>query len=173
MFEIREERAEDRRRVLDLNRRTFGGDYEADLVEKLTADGLAVASLVAVSSQAIVGHILFSDLIVTVDDRRVAAVALAPMSVAPANQRQGIGGQMIREGLERVRGKDRTAVIVLGHPDYYSRFGFLDGLTARLSSPFSGSAFMALELVAGVLGGEAGHVLYPPAFGLGATRPSA
>ena len=84
MLEIREERAEDRPRVLDLNRQAFGGNYEADLVEKLTADGLAVASLVAISSQAIVGYILFSDLGVTVDDRRVAAVALAPMCVAPA-----------------------------------------------------------------------------------------
>jgi len=72
----------------------------------------------------------------------------------------------VRHGLERLREASRAAVIVLGHPGYYPRFGFSAALAAKLRTPFPGEAFMALELVPGALAGQAGHVRYPPAFGL-------
>lgn len=151
--------------VAALNRAAFGGDDEAALVERLHHDGLVVVSLVAVEGGDVVGHILFSDLAVEMDGRPVAAVALAPLAVRPDRQRRGIGGQLIREGLRRIRDKGRTAVIVLGHPDYYRRFGFSGTLASRLRAPFAGPAFMALDLVPGALAGRTGSVRYPAAFG--------
>lgn len=153
--------------VATLNRAAFAGDEEADLVQRLHRDGVVVAALVALEGAAVVGHILFSDLAVEIDGRPVAAVALAPIAVRPDRQRQGVGTRLITEGLTRARQHGRAAVIVLGHPDYYRRFGFSAALAAKLASPFPGDAFMALELMPGALAGHSGSVRYPPAFRVG------
>lgn len=120
MLVIRAESPQDRPLIDTLNREAFAGPIEADLIERLRAGGLVVSSLVAADA-GIVGHILFSDLDVRVDGRRVAAVALAPMAVRTGEQRRGIGSQLVRAGLDDVRRKGRTAVLVLGHPAYYPR----------------------------------------------------
>ncbi len=114
----------------------------------------------------IVGHILLSWLPTVMDGRVVKALALAPMAVRPGLQKQGIGGRLIAAALQEARDAGAEAVIVLGHPDYYPRFGFSAALARNLASPFSGEAFMALELVPGALVGERGSVSYPAAFGL-------
>jgi putative acetyltransferase len=88
------------------------------------------------------------------------------MSVQPGRQRQGIGSALVREALRRAQQQGWQAVIVLGHPGYYPRFGFSAVLARPLASPFSGDAFMALELTADALKGGAGRVAYPPAFGV-------
>ena len=164
MLSIRAETEHDRTAIDALHRAAFGGDAEARLVEKLRADGLVASSLVAVVNDTVAGHILFSDLAVSVDGRPVAAVALAPVAVRPADQRRGIGSRLVRAGLEDVRGKGRAAVLVVGHPGYYPRFGFSAELARKLASPYPGPAFMALELVRGALAGRAGEVRYPAAF---------
>ena len=153
--------------VQALHREAFGGDVEAVLIEKLQAAGLIVSSMVAVSEDRVVGHILLSHLTVTVEGRRVAAVSLAPLAVLPGNQRQGIGTRLVRRGLEDVRNKGRTAVIVLGQPEFYGRIGFSADLARKLASPYAGPAFMALELVPGALAGRDGVVGYPEAFRAG------
>ena len=163
---IRPETADDAPLVAALNRDTFGGPYEAGLIQRLHADGLAAVSLVAVENETIVGHILFSDLAVEVDGRSVRAVALAPMCVRSDRQRRGTGSALVRAGLDRVGEAGYQAVIVLGHPEYYPRFGFSSELAETLASPFPGNAFMALELVAGALRGTHGKVTYPSAFAL-------
>jgi putative acetyltransferase len=165
MIAIIAELPEHRPHVLALVREAFGGCSEAQLIEKLDAGGWVVSSLVALRDDKLVGHILFSNLDVEMDGRRTGAVALAPMAVRPADQRQGIGGRLVRAGLEDVRTKGRTAVVVLGHPRYYSRFGFSPDLARKLAAPYSGPAFMALELERGALAGRAGLVRYPDAFG--------
>jgi len=96
----------------------------------------------------------------------VKAVALAPLAVIPERQRQGIGGRLIREGLDWLRERDERIVLVLGHPRYYPRFGFSSDLAGSLGSPFPKEAFMALELKPGALEGTRGNVRYPEAFGL-------
>lgn len=88
------------------------------------------------------------------------------MSVPPGQQRRGIGSALAREVLRRAQQQGWQAVIVLGHPKYYPRFGFSAALAWPLASPFSGDAFMALELKPGALQGGAGRVVYPPAFGI-------
>ena len=152
--------------IADLHRTAFGDAYEAMLVDRLRHDELVVASLVALDDE-LVGHILFSALKVEVDGRAVEAVALAPIAVLPARQKQGIGTRLITTGLAVVRERHCEAVIVLGHTGYYPRFGFSSLLARKLASPFRSEAFMALELVPGALRGAAGEVTYPPAFGVG------
>ena len=163
---IREEVPADIDATAELNRTAFGGDYEADLIARLRADGLVIASLVAQIRAKIVGHILFGMLPAEMDGRTIRAAALAPMAVQPELQHQGIGSKLVQEGLRAVRAWGIEAVIVLGHPAYYPRSGFSADLARRLAAPFSGEAFMALELMPGALDGSRGSVSYPAAFGL-------
>lgn len=152
--------------IAALNRAAFGGEEEVGIIERLRRDGLVAAELVVERDGAIIGHILLSWLPATMDGRVVKALALAPMAVRPGLQKQGIGGRLIVAALDEARAAGAEAVIVLGHPGYYPRFGFSAAPAQRLASPFSGEAFMALELVPRALAGEQGSVSYPAAFGL-------
>ena len=163
---IRERQPGDDDAIRRLTDEAFGGPYESRLIDDLRAADLAAVELVAVEGTTIAGHILFSALAVMLDRQTVPSLALAPMAVRPDRQRRGIGGALVRAGLDLARVRDWQAVIVLGHPDYYPRFGFSAELAHPLEAPFSGDAFMALELVPGALQGERGLVTYPPAFGI-------
>ncbi len=164
-MQIREERPADYEAIREVNRRAFGSEDEPQLVDRLRTAGLAVASLVAEDAGEIVGHILFTDLPIQNGDVLIPAVALAPMAVVPEGQRCGIGSALVRRGLELCRERGKAVVMVVGHPAYYPRFGFSAQLAQHLRAPFSGEAFMALELTAGVLNGVTGSVKYPEAFG--------
>ena len=142
----------------------FGRAAEAVLVDRLRADGHVVLSLVAVDDYRIVGHVLFSRSTITAPGAVLGAIALAPLAVLPDKQGRGIGSALVEHGLAECRRASERAVIVLGDPAYYGRFGFSAELASVLRSPYSGEAFMALELQAGVLSGVAGDVQYPPAF---------
>lgn len=161
---IRERTPADDGAIRRLNDAAFGSTGESRLIEDLRAAGLVAVELVAVDL-TVDGHILFSVLDVTVGAAAVRALALAPMAVQPRLQRRGIGTALVRAGLSRARERGWRAVIVVGHPDYYPRFGFSTALAQPLASPFSGEAFMALELEPGALKGGAGRVVYPSAFG--------
>jgi putative acetyltransferase len=166
MVEIRDETAADLGAIHALNVLAFGGEAEADLVDRLRADGLVVTSLVAVEAGQVVGHALFCRLPIENDRGVIGAAALAPLAVTPERQRRGIGSALVRRGLARCRERGVTAVVVLGHPGYYPRFGFSAELARKLRAPFSGEAFMALELTPGALGDGIGIVRYPAAFDL-------
>lgn len=164
---IRERSPADDDAIRRLNDTAFGGPLESKIVDALRRARLAAVELVAVEADEIVGHILFSALKVTFGEEPVEprpTLALAPMAVSPAYQRRGIGSELVRSGLALARQREWWAVIVLGHPDYYPRFGFSAALAQPLASPYSGEAFMALELVPGALSGAGGKVVYPPAF---------
>jgi putative acetyltransferase len=166
---VREETTADHEGIRRVNRVAFDGEDEARLVDRLRTEGLFIASLVAVEADQVAGHILFSDLPIETDTGEVHAAALAPMAVLPNLQRQGVGAMLIREGLKACAGRGYGIVIVLGHPDYYPRFGFSAALTGNLQSPFTGSeAFMAMEITDGALDGVQGVVRYPEAFGVDA-----
>jgi putative acetyltransferase len=128
--------------IRHLNDAAFGEPNEGLLVDCLRADGNALAELVAEENGRIVGHILFSRLLLHGHDV-IEAAALAPMSVIPRRQRAGIGSTLVA-GLARCGALSLPAIVVLGHPVYYPRFGFSAASTARLKSSFSGPAFMAL-----------------------------
>jgi putative acetyltransferase len=164
---IREEAASDRAEIAGLLGETFAGDREAELVARLRADNLIVLALVAEADGKIVGHIVLSGLATEMDDRPIRAAALAPMAVRPGYQRRGIGSDLVTTAIERAKRAGVEALIVLGHPSYYPRFGFSAELAGRLASPFTGSAaFMAMELRSGALSGAKGSVTYPKAFAL-------
>jgi putative acetyltransferase len=166
-LQIRDETSADFGGVSEVIRRAFGREDEASLVDRLRAQGYVRRSLIAETDGRIVGHVLFSALDIVSPTSTVSALALAPVAVLPEWQRQGIGSQLIERGLEISRNYGHRIVTVLGHPNYYPRFGFSAELAARLDSPFAGKpSFMALELVAGALEGVAGRVLYAPPFGI-------
>ena len=162
---IRPETPADHAAIREVNRLAFGGDDEARLVDALRDGGYVRVSLVAEEGGRVVGHILFSDLPIVTAGGTVEALALAPMAVIPSHQRRGIGSMLVREGLRACREAGHRIVVVLGHPEFYPRFGFSAKLAERLRSPFSGPAFMAVELVPGALEGVEGEVRYPPPFG--------
>jgi putative acetyltransferase len=164
---IRDEQPGDHAAIAALHKAAFGRDYEAALVARLRHEHVVHVSLVADAGEEIIGHILFSALSVQVDDRHISAAALAPLSIAPRFQRQGHGSLLVEAGIAALRLRGGEAIIVLGHPDFYPRFGFSARMASHLRSPFRGPAFMALELVPGALAGRAGSVTYPGAFGLG------
>jgi|SRR5215469_18007829 len=166
---IREEDPQDdgvRTAIRSINEAAFGRPEEADLIDRLRGERVILPSLIAESGQQIIGHILFTRIAIEKNSCSVPAVALAPVAVQPAYQRQGIGERLIREGLDLLRERNEKIVIVLGHPNYYPRFGFSKEKAEPLVSPFPKDAFMALELRAGALDGASGRVKYPPAFGL-------
>ncbi len=142
----------------------FGQPAEADLVDALRDEGHARVSMIAEVDGQVVGHILFSELPINTADGVVPALALAPMAVTPALQRQGVGSQLLRHALVACRDAGHRIVVVLGHPEYYPRFGFSPRLAAQLESPYAGPAFMAIELAPGALAGVRGRVEYAPPF---------
>ncbi len=166
-MQVRAEQPGDWEGVREVNRLAFGREDEARLVDALRTDGHVRLSLVAVEDERIIGHIVFSDLPILTPHGTLSALALVPLAVLPARQRQGIGSRLVREGLRACTEAGYRIVVVLGHPDYYPRFGFSARLTERLQAPFSGPAFMALELVPDALASVTGEVRYPPPFGLG------
>ena len=163
---IRRETPRERNDVRAVNEAAFGRSNEADLIDRLRAEGAVLASFVAECDGQIVGHILFSRMLIETTGGALSAVALAPLAVRSAQQRQGVGGQLIRQGLAWLRERGEHVVLVVGHPAYYARFGFSSDLTRALASPFPASAFMGLELSAGALDAVRGHVRYPDAFQL-------
>lgn len=178
---IRPETPRDIEAVRRVNQLAFGRHDEALLVDALRDGGFARASLVAelagedASAYAtnadgpgsgIVGHILFSEMAIVTDSGLLPALALAPMAVLPEWQRRGIGSLLVRRGLEECRAAGERIAIVLGHPEFYPRFGFSSELARPLAAPFSGPSWMALELAPGALAGVEGMVRYPPPFGI-------
>jgi putative acetyltransferase len=166
VIQIREETAGDVDQIAALLDLAFGGSDESRLVAGLRAGGAAIAALVAVENDdRILGHILFSELPIETGGEPLRAAALAPLAVLPERQRQGIGSSLIRAGLEACRERGVAAAVVLGDPEYYLRFGFSPEAARNLRAPFSGPAFMALELNPGCLEGVTGPVHYAEAFG--------
>src|SRR5580693_1298370 len=163
---IRRENPRERGAVRSLNEVAFGRPDEADLIDRLRTEGAVLSSFVAECEKRIVGHILFSRMLIETGSRPMSAVALAPLAVLPEHQRRGVGGQLVRHGLDWLRERGEQVVIVLGHPAYYPRFGFSSDRARSLAGPFPAEALMALELLPGALDGVRGRVRYPDAFGL-------
>ena len=163
---IRPERPGDEPEIGKVLRLAFGQEDEELLVGQLRADGQGTLSLAAVEGDRIVGHVLFCPLTVRTLHGPTEALALAPLAVLPSHQRRGIGTRLVREGLAAVAAAGHRIVTVLGHPEFYTRFGFTTEAAEPLYVPFPAHAWMALELVPGALNGVRGPVVYPKAFGI-------
>ena len=161
-FAVRSERADDVlaiRRILD---EAFGGPAEGDLVERLRTSGDLVLALVAVESETIVGYVAWPRLWIATPRDQYKAIALAPLAVAPARQRNGCGSALVREGLARLRVMGESLVFVLGDPVYYRRFGFSLEAASAYESMYAGTHLMALRLTDTAPNG--GRLSYPAAF---------
>ena len=166
MLIIRQETREDIAIIRYINEQAFDGTVEADIIEKLRDRGALTLSLVAMQDNEVVGHIAFSPVKVESEHSDFETIALAPMAILTAYQRRGIGSQLVRAGLEECRRLGYKAVVVLGHADYYPRFGFVPASTFNLKCEYQvpDEAFMALELSKGALSHISGTVKYQPEF---------
>lgn len=167
LVRIRAEERRDAAGVYAVNAAAFERPDEALLVQRLHDSGAVTLSLVAEAGGRIAGHVLLSPMIVTDEmGREYDAVGLGPVAVMPEQQRQGIGGALIREGLRRCAAAGETAVFVLGHPEYYPRFGFRPAAEFGLRCAYDvpEDVFMVLELQPGALAGVRGRAVYHPEF---------
>ena len=166
MLEIRPEKSEDEAAIRQVNEEAFSQKEEAEIIEKLRSRGVLTLSLVAVQDDSVIGHIAFSPVKVESERSTFEAITLAPMAVLSAYQSKGIGSQLVRAGLEECRHLGHEIVFVLGHPDYYPRFGFVlakpKGIECEFEVP--DEAWMVLELQEGALAGRRGRVMFQPEF---------
>ncbi len=162
---IRVEEEADQSGVFAVNESAFESRAEANLVDTLRELAQPVVSLVAVENGEVVGHIMFSPVVLS-EDPDLKLMGLAPMAVVPEFQHHGIGSALVREGLEKCRQLGCAAVVVLGHPDYYPRFGFLPSSRFDIDSEYEvpEEVFMLIELQPGALSGKNGRVKYHSAF---------
>ncbi len=163
---IREEQPGDVAAIRRVILEAFNGPVEADLVDKLRANGKLKLSLVAELDGCVVGHILFTGVDIEGADPCPSVLGLAPLAVLNKFQRQGVGAALMRHGLQGCREQGYEAIAVVGHPEYYPKFGFLPASQYRLRCQFDvpDDVFMALELQAGALQGIRGLVRYQPEF---------
>lgn len=168
MVTIRPEISDDYNKIYEINKQAFGGEVEARLVNNLrrTEGFIPQLSLIAIKDSKIVGHILFSIIHIQTGDKKVPILALAPMAVLPKYQNQGIGSSLVKEGLRKCKEMKFQAVVLVGHPEYYPRFGFTPANEKGLKLPFEApsEAFMVYELVPGALKGVDGTIIYPTEF---------
>ena len=162
---IRTEGAADIAAVRDVNEAAFETSTKADLVDALRSQAEPIISLVADDDGSIAGHILFSPVTLVGHDD-LTLMGLAPMSVLPDRQRRGIGSALVRAGLERCTENGHGVVVVVGHPEYYPRFGFVPASRFRVGCEYDvpDDVFMALKLEPGIFSGRSGLIRYHAAF---------
>lgn len=162
---IRYETPADEPAVHAVHAAAFPTPAEADLVDELRRVATPLVSLVAIDDGSVVGCILFSP-VTLAGHSELVLFGLAPMAVLPAYQRHGIGSALVHAGLERCRTLGAQAVVVLGHPDYYPRFGFVPSTRFGIECEYDvpEDVFLALELVPGALAKAKGRVRYHAAF---------
>lgn len=150
-----------------INEKAFSQPQEANIVDRLRANCDGLLSLVALLGEKIIGHILFSPVTIEGSFGNLQGVGLAPMAVLPEFQRQGVGSELIRAGIEILRESICPFIIVLGHPEYYPRFGFERASLYGIKSQWEGipnHAFMILWLDKTVMNHVSGVAKYRDEF---------
>jgi putative acetyltransferase len=168
MRSIREENDGDFAAIREVNVQAFGGFEEADIVDKLRDSGGSVLSLVACHNDAVVGHIQFSPVVIEHEGGAIEGIGLGPMAVLPDYQRKGFGSALVEAGIKALIDRSYPFVIVLGHPDYYPRFGFEPASGHAISYQWPGipdGVFMVRILDEGVMRNVHGQARYLEAFG--------
>lgn len=170
---IRRETEKDHAAVFELVRLAFENAEHAShdehfIVERLRRSPVFVPelSLVAEAQGKIVGHIMFTKLVIETENGDVGSLTLAPVSVLPGYQNRGIGSKLIIEGMAEAKRLGYDSVVVVGHAHYYPRFGFRParGWGIRATFDVPDEAFMACELTKGALKDAAGTMRLPGEF---------
>ena len=159
---IRREQPEDIPEIRQVNIRAFGREQEASVIDKLRKNCNSVLSLVAFTDGKAVGHILFTPALIEGRHGRLVGTGLAPLAVLPEYQRKGIGSELVQTGISRVWEGGCPYIIVIGHPEYYIRFGFEQAGRFGISSEWGvpKEAFMILVLDRRVMNGITGVARY-------------
>ena len=174
MIIVRTERPEDIEGIREVNKRAFGQPQEADIVDTLRGACPDALSFVAIEGDRVVGHILFSPATIHSGDDEVRGMGLAPMAVVPDEQRRGIGSKLVRTGLDVLKESSCPFVIVLGHPEYYPRFGFVPASHYDLHCQWDGvpdEAFMVIVLDESAMEGVSGVARYRSEFDAAMKEP--
>ena len=163
---IRETINSDFNDIMDIQEKAFGHNKESNLVNSLLQDDSAkpLLSLLATDNGEAVGHILFTKALITGNKNSVSAMILAPLAILPHAQDKGIGGKLIKEGLQKLSKLKVDLVFVLGHPGYYPRYGFKPAGAFGFEAPYpipekDAGAWMVQELKSGVFGEINGKVI--------------
>jgi len=166
-MQIRPEKPADIEAIFALHTAAFGQPGEAKLVDVLRQQATPFVSLVAANDVAVVGHIAFSPVTLS-GHADLKIMGLAPMAVANVCQRQGIGLALIKEGLAQCQSLGYGAVVVLGHPSYYPRAGFIPAHSFGIRCVYDAppEAFLLMELVPGYLQNASGTIAYHQAFAM-------
>ncbi len=164
---IRKEEEKDHKNIYEVNKLAFEQENESKLIEKIRVGSNFIPdlSLVADINNRIVGHILFSKIKI-IGNSIFETLALAPMAVLPEFQKRGIGSNLINRGMEKAMELGFDSIIVLGHKDYYPKFGFKRASKWNIKCCFEvpDEVFMAVELIDGALEGKDGTIKYPDEF---------
>jgi len=167
-IEIRPENPDDYAGIKLVCDLAFARPNEGEMVSALRKNPrfMKKLSLVALAGGTIVGHILLFPIDIVTPDGPVPSLSLAPLGVRPEHQNMGIGGKLVEAGIEASRSEGFASVILVGHPDYYPRFGFQPAVEWGIRPLFDAprEAFMALELQDGSLQGISGVVATPPEY---------
>ena len=165
MFSIREEKLKDISAIRKVNESAFNGLIEANLVDLLREANKVTISLVATVKDKVVGHILFSPVTIESNSNNLRVAGLAPLAVLPEYQNRGIGSSLVTQGLEENRKKGYAVVVVVGHKNFFSSFGFTRASVYGLNNEYNvDENFMVVELREGVLNAVHGLVKYQPEF---------
>ena len=164
---IRKEKEKDQKDIFEVNKLAFGQEEESQLVDRIRKgiNFIPDLSIVAEINNRVIGHILFSKIRI-LGSSAFETLALAPMAVIPEFQGQGIGSRLVRNGIKKAKELGFDSIIVLGHKDYYPRFGFKEASLWDIKCPYQvpDEVFMAIELKDNALEGRAGTVSYPDEF---------
>lgn len=171
---IRQERPEEYGKTEEMTKQAFSHEEYSNKKEHLLVRNIRKSdafipelSLVAINHRnELVGHILLSKITIVDHDKVADSLALAPVSVAHHHQNKGIGSQLIHAALEKAKEIGYHSVIVLGHKDYYPKFGFKRAALWNIKPPFEvpDEVFMAIELTERSLEHIEGVVHYSEAF---------
>lgn len=136
-MKIREEQPSDVEKIWEVNSDAFETDAEANLVNALRNSGCTYISLIAEIENNVVGHILFTQVELIGNANKLNIIWLAPMAVLTTYQNKGIGSKLVKAGLEQCRSQGYAAVVVLGHPNYYPKFGFVPSVKYGIKSEYA------------------------------------
>jgi putative acetyltransferase len=165
-MDVRSERLDDIERVREINLEAFETETEANLVNALRNSGIHYISLVFVKNNEVMGHIFFSPVELAGDTSGLRIMGLGPMAVHPKFQNKGIGSSLIKAGIERCKSEGVDIIVVLGHPNYYPRFGFEPSIKYGIKSEYEvpDDVFMVLGLNNYALKNKQGTIKYNKAF---------
>ncbi|MCL7475768.1 MAG: N-acetyltransferase [ANME-2 cluster archaeon] len=166
MMIIRPETQDDLEKIRNINSAAFATNDEANLVDALRKSGAPLISLVAEEKGELIGHIIFSPVSLEGNQPSPFIAGLGPMAAIPECKNKGVGSRLVEEGLRHCKTSGYKAVVVLGHPEYYPRFGFVPSVNYDIKSEYQvpPEIFMIKELEEFALKGFNGTVKYHQAF---------